>query len=346
MKETFDTNSPASPGLPARTTFSDMTAGSFAMRACLTRARHFAATENTVLITGESGVGKELLAESLHNGSSRRLKPFVAINCAALPLTLLESELFGYEDGAFTGARRGGKPGYFELAHGGTLFLDELGLLPLHVQMQLLRVLESREVLRVGGRRMIPVDVRVLAATNADLEAAVAGGDFRQDLYYRINVLHLDIPPLRKRPEDISLLISRYLPKYAHESGRLITGMDEDLLAAFMRHSWPGNVRELLNYLRRLTVSGQGPILMESDLELCGIKFKGPGEGETAPPVMAGEDYPALYDDDMLHLAPGTLASLEREIIRHSMRRHKGNRRLVCEELGVSRGTLWKKLKE
>lgn len=333
-----------STGMAAHTTFKDMnlSAWSPAMRACLNRARQFAATESTVLITGESGVGKELMAESLHNGSRRRSQPFVAINCAALPLTLLESELFGYEEGAFTGARRGGKPGYFELAHGGTLFLDELGLLPLHVQMQLLRVLQSRQVLRVGGRKMIPVDVRVVAATNADLGTAVADGSFRQDLYYRINVLHIAIPPLRQRQEDIPLLISRYLPKYAHENGRVITGMDEELLAAFCAHQWPGNVRELLNYLMRLTISGQGPVLTESDLERCGIFLK-----TCAQTTASLEQNPAaIYNGSMIQLKPGSMESMEQDIIRHFMRRYGGKRNRVCEELGLSRSTLWKKLKE
>ncbi|UQZ88146.1 hypothetical protein C4J81_02525 [Deltaproteobacteria bacterium Smac51] len=338
-----------SSGLTAHTTFKDMELSAWApaMRACLVRARQYAATENTVLITGESGTGKELMAESIHNGSRRRGQAFVAINCAALPLTLLESELFGYEEGAFTGARRGGKPGYFELAHGGTLFLDELGLLPQHVQMQLLRVLQSRQVLRVGGRKMIPVDVRVVAATNADLNAAVADGSFRQDLYYRINVLHVDIPPLRRRPEDIPLLVSRYLPKYAHENGRAITGMDEALMAALQRHSWPGNVRELLNYLMRLSVSGQGPLLTESDLEACGISLGQPvmTSHDDGPSAIDPTEPNIVYDESMIHLTPGNMENMEREIIRWYMRRCGGNRQKVCEELGLSRTTLWKKLK-
>ena len=341
-----------SSGMVADTGFDDMegVAAAPSMRACLARARNFAASNGTILITGESGVGKDLLAQSIHNGSNRRHQAFVAINCAALPLTLLESELFGYEEGAFTGAKRGGKPGYFELAHGGTLFLDELGLLPVHVQMQLLRVLQSKQVLRVGGRKMIPVDVRVLAATNADLAASVRDGTFRQDLYYRVNVLHVDIPPLRKRPEDVPLLAARYLPVLNRENGRSISGISPELMAAFQNYDWPGNVRELMNYLMRLVVSSPGPQLRLEDLEASGIDLShvetvgGPVE------IRPGHDY--QYNGHVedgagyLKLRPGDMESMEGEIIRWHMAKYKGNRAKVCEDLGISRTTLWKKLKD
>lgn len=341
-----------SAGLTAESTFTDMekVAASPAMRACLKRARQFAASEGTILITGESGTGKELLVQSIHNGSTRRDQAFVAINCAALPLTLLESELFGYEEGSFTGARRGGKPGYFELAHGGTLFLDELGLLPLHVQMQLLRVLQSRQVLRVGGRKMIPVDVRVVAATNADLAALVADGTFRQDLYYRINVLHLAIPPLRERPEDIPLLAGLYLPRFSRENGRDISGLSPALVRLFQAHSWPGNVREFLNYLMRLVISAPGPVLAAEDLEHSDIRLGGVSRSVSAPgPTATLTVEPGDMEEGgtgTIRLRPGSLESLEEEIIRWSMIRHNGSRQEVCAELGLSRTTLWKKLKK
>ncbi|MDL2226738.1 sigma 54-interacting transcriptional regulator [Deltaproteobacteria bacterium OttesenSCG-928-M10] len=337
-----------SAGLTAEATFTDMeeVAASPAMRACLKRARQFAASGGTILITGESGAGKELLAQSIHNGSARRAQAFVAINCAALPLTLLESELFGYEEGAFTGAKRGGKPGYFELAHGGTLFLDELGLLPQHVQMQLLRVLQSRQVLRVGGRKMIPVDVRVVAATNADLAALVADGTFRQDLYYRINVLHLAIPPLRERPEDIPLLAGLYLPRFSRENNRTITGLSPALVRLFQAHGWPGNVRELLNYLMRLVVSAPGPVLTVEDLERSDIRLGAAALAGPAATAAAGSDDAAEGGADTIRLRPGSLESLEEEIIHWSMTRHNGSRQEVCSELGLSRTTLWKKLKK
>ena len=337
-----------SSGLQAKATFKELESVARApgMLACLARARQYAVTSGTILITGESGVGKELMAQSIHNASDRRSLAFVPINCAALPLTLLESELFGYEEGAFTGAKRGGKPGYFELAHGGTLFLDELGLLPLHVQMQLLRVLQSKEVLRVGGRKMIPVDVRVVAATNSDLTKAVAGGSFRQDLYYRLNVLSVEIPPLRRRPEDIAPLAASYLPRLGRENGRNVTGLSPELLRVFQKHDWPGNVRELLNYLMRLVVSSAGPVLTPADLTLSDIRL-GPAEDDPqSPPERAAEPQAGPRDEELIHLSPGPLEEMEAEIIRWQMRRHKGNRLAVCRELGLSRTTLWKKLKQ
>ncbi|MGL4209382.1 MAG: sigma 54-interacting transcriptional regulator, partial [Candidatus Adiutrix sp.] len=254
------------------------------MLVSLNRAKGYANTNGTILITGESGTGKELMAQSIHNHSPRQNRAFVPINCAALPLTLLESELFGYEEGSFTGAKRGGKPGYFELAHEGTLFLDELGLLPLHVQMQLLRVLQSKQVLRIGGRKMIPVDVRVVAATNADLYQAVADGTFRQDLYYRINVLQIDIPPLRKRLEDIAPIAAHYLPIFSRENNKNIKALSPELLAIFQKHHWPGNVRELINYLMRLAVSASGPVLTIDDFNEAEINLHPQGQSEEPPP--------------------------------------------------------------
>ena len=341
-----------SSGLTAKTTFKELesVARAPAMVACLARARQYAVTNGTILITGESGVGKELMAQSIHNGSDRRGQAFVPINCAALPLTLLESELFGYEEGAFTGAKRGGKPGYFELAHGGTLFLDELGLLPLHVQMQLLRVLQSKEVLRVGGRKMIPVDVRVVAATNSDLSKAVAEGSFRQDLYYRLNVLSVEIPALRRRPEDIALLAASYLPKFARENNKNVADLSPELLRALRRHDWPGNVRELLNYLMRLVVSSSGPVLTLDDLAASDIRLDGsdmPEKSELAAvPTLEKAGRAEALDEGLIHLTPGSLEAMENEIIRWHMRRYKGNRQKVCQELGLSRTTLWKKLKQ
>ncbi len=200
-------------GMLAYITFKDLeaTTVSLEMKNCINKAKQYANTESTILIIGESGTGKEMFAQSIHNASSRRDQPFVAINCAALSQNLLESELFGYEEGSFTGAKAGGKPGLFELAHNGTLFLDELGLLPLTAQVQLLRVLQERQVMRIGGTRMIPISIRIIAATNSNLIKAVENGTFRHDLYYRLNVLNISIPPLNKRKDDIPLLIEHYL---------------------------------------------------------------------------------------------------------------------------------------
>lgn len=335
-------------GLVAETTFQDMeaVAASRLMLDSLRRAKTFARSNGTILITGESGTGKELLAQSIHNASRRSRQAFVAINCAALPLGLLESELFGYEEGSFTGARRGGKPGYFELAHGGTLFLDELGLLPVNVQMQLLRVIQSRQVLRVGGRKMIPVDVRLVAATNADLEEAVAQGSFRRDLYFRVNVLHVDIPPLRERPEDIAPLTASYLPRLNREHERSIKGLAPGLLAAFQKYSWPGNVRELLNYLTRLVVSAAGPELSLDDLKGSGIKLNACGQNKKQNPEFNEGDDCFQSSGAGFSVSPGSLDDMEDQIIRWYMDKNQGLRSNVCDQLGISRTTLWKKLKK
>jgi transcriptional regulator with PAS, ATPase and Fis domain len=336
-----------SSGMVAKAHFGDLesTAHSPAMRECLERANRYAKTHNTVLIIGESGTGKELLAQSIHNASPRRNEPFVAINCAALPQSLLESELFGYDEGAFTGAKRGGKPGYFELAHTGTIFLDELGLLPLHVQMQLLRVLQEKQVMRVGGRKMIPVDVRVVAATNADLTAAVADESFRQDLYYRINVLNVAIPPLRQRQEDIPLLITWYLAKYGKENNKHITSCNDEVLDAFVRHSWPGNVRELVNYMMRLVVCSKGPHITLDDLRKSDIRLSSTGEWK-APVEVPAEAAPEAPEDQLIRLVPDTMLNMENEIIRWHLDRFDGNRAQICDALQISRSTLWKRLKQ
>lgn len=214
-------------------------------------AKRAARSHSTVLITGESGTGKELFAHAIHRASPRSHKPFIKINCAAIPENLLEAELFGYEEGAFTGAKKGGKPGKFELANQGTLFLDEIGDMPLNMQTKILRVLQEMEVERVGGQKTIPIDVRIIAATNAPLEELVEQGQFRQDLYYRLNVVRLDIPPLRDRREDIPLLVEKLLEKLNGEFGHTVTHADGEAMKILLQYDWPGNVRELENVLER-----------------------------------------------------------------------------------------------
>jgi len=225
-------------GFVAKHTFEDMIYRSEKMVFCVDRLRTFAASENTVLLQGETGTGKELLAQSIHNASPRRNGPFVAINCAALPESLLESELFGYEEGAFTGAKKAGRAGLFEQADGGTLFLDEIGDMPFSLQSRLLRVLQEMQVMRLGGSRMVSVNVRIIAATNQNLEAKIQDGSFRGDLYYRLNVLPCLVPPLRERREDI-------LPLFLHFAQE--EGVPPDIVRTLESHSWPGNVRELQN---------------------------------------------------------------------------------------------------
>ncbi len=232
-----------------RFNFSDIVADSTIMQEKKQLARNFARSDLTVLIYGASGTGKELFAQSIHNASSRSAHPFVAVNCGALPPTLLESELFGYEEGAFTGARRKGKHGLFELAHGGTLFLDEIDALPVELQGRLLRVLQEREVLRVGGEAIIPVDIRVIAATNQQPLSLLKEKKIREDLFYRLNVLYLELPPLKDRKQDIDALARRFLPEGNCDK---FIPVVEELLPYLKRYSWPGNIRELSNFIQRL----------------------------------------------------------------------------------------------
>src|SRR5690349_2863600 len=219
---------------------------------------------STVLITGESGTGKELVAKALHENSSRKNGPFIKINCAAIPKTLMESELFGYEKGAFTGATSS-KPGRFELADGGTLFLDEIGEIPVEMQVKLLRVLQESEFERVGGIKTIKVDVRLITATNRDLQKECAAGNFREDLYYRLNVVPIHIPPLRDRREDIPLLVEHFVSKFNDRLKKNIEGIEPDALAALVQYHWQGNIRELENVLERTILFCEGPRISASD---------------------------------------------------------------------------------
>src|SRR5262245_4705437 len=232
-------------------------------------------TDATVLVWGESGVGKELVARAIHDCSPRRERPFVKVNCAALPLELLESELFGYERGAFTGAHKR-KPGKFELADGGTIFLDEIGEMPLPLQAKLLHVLQDREFARLGSGRDIKVDVRVVASTNKDLEQAVAHAAFREDLYYRLNVVNILVPPLRERPEEIPILADFFWQKYTRQYNRSRIHLSRDLLERFLTHSWPGNVRELENLVKRIVVLESEEFVAH---ELAGRDAGGPAYG-------------------------------------------------------------------
>jgi len=241
-------------GFVARYTFDDFIGESPEIKAVIQRAKAFALTDSNLLIVGETGTGKEILAQSVHNYSRRKGKPFVAINCAAIPENLLESELFGHEEGAFTGARRRGKPGLFEFAHGGTVFLDEISSMPLLLQSRLLRVLEERKIMRIGGEKFIPIDVRVIAATNEDLRNCIKKGSFRQDLYFRLARLTLEIPPLRQRPTDIPLLVNSLLEKISVNYGRKKPRISKKVMNLLISYPWPGNVRELENVLERMVL--------------------------------------------------------------------------------------------
>ncbi|MGI9862114.1 sigma 54-interacting transcriptional regulator [Moorella naiadis] len=314
-------------GHVAQFTFADIITRSPIMARVIERARQYAAAEATILITGETGSGKEMVAQSIHNASQRREGPFVAINCAAVPENLLESELFGYEEGAFTGARKGGKKGLFELAHRGTLFLDEIGELSLNLQARLLRVLQQRAIMRVGGDRVLPVDVRIIAATHRNLEAAVAQEAFRRDLYYRLNVLQIKLPPLRERLEDLPLLIKALAEKISQRSGRLSLLFNQEIVARLQAYSWPGNVRELENVLERLVVLRGGQEVEPGDLEeILGAPDKQPEPSLQLP-------------------LRGTLAEMEEEIIRHTLALTGNDKEETCRRLGLSKTTLWRRLK-
>lgn len=289
------------------------------MRRLLELADRVALRDVPVLLTGESGTGKELMARRLHRRSARRDGPFVAVNCAALPESLAESELFGHEKGAFTGADKD-RPGRFEEANGGTLFLDEIGDLPLALQAKLLRVLEDGLVRRVGGRRDIPVSVRVVAATNRDLTQAMEAGQFRRDLYYRLAVVRIELPPLRQRKGDISALARHFLLSLAARHGLPAGELSPEALEALENYAWPGNVRELRNVLERALVVRAGGVIRREDLDL--------------PALSSGASSFPLDRD-----------AREREAILEALRRANGNRERAAELLGISVRTLYYRLR-
>src|SRR5207302_4793017 len=240
--------------------FEELEGSSSTLLAALRKVDRVAATNTSVLILGETGTGKELIARALHNRGARRDRPLVKVNCSAISAGLVESELFGHEKGAFTGANER-RVGRFELADGGTIFLDEIGEVPPEVQVKLLRVLQEREIERVGGNKTIPVDVRVIAATNRDLKGAAFAGKFRQDLYYRLNVFPLEVPPLRERPGDIPLLVHYFVARYAAKIGRRIARVPAETMHRLVAYPWPGNIRELENVIERAVILATGPEL-------------------------------------------------------------------------------------
>jgi len=255
---------------------SDIIGSSTAIKACKEQAKRIARSNSNVLITGESGVGKELFAHAIHDEGTRREAPFIRINCAAIPETLLETELFGYEEGSFTGAKKGGQPGKFELADGGTIFLDEIGDMPYIMQAKLLRVLQEREFERVGGKRIINVNVRVISATNADLEGLTCNGGFRKDLLYRLNVLAVRINPLRERQEDVPALIYHFLKVIYQENGLYAT-FSPECMEVLCKYEWPGNIRELRNVVEKVALEAEGRVAETADIPqyiLHSIKIK------------------------------------------------------------------------
>ena len=309
---------------PATMTFAEITSTSRLMADVIRLARAASRVDATVLLQGESGTGKEIFARAIHGESGRANGPFVPINCAALPETLLESELFGYEEGSFTGAKRGGKQGIFEFASGGTVFLDEIGELPGHLQAKLLRVLQEGRVRRVGAREEIPVDVRVIAATNRNLRQMVVERQFRDDLYYRLNVIPVVIPPLRERREDIDALIQHLLAKWSGRFGRSVPTVSDEARRRLREYPWPGNVRELENVVERaIALAAEGEILAEH------LMLEGGGGGPAPAPTQG-----KLKD---------RLAEVERQILAEVMAR-TGSGRAAAQALGVSHTTILNKV--
>ena len=310
--------------------FEQIIGQSDAMARVFRTVRQVAGTDVTVLVTGESGTGKELVARALHQNSRRRAKPFVALNCAALPESLLESELFGHEKGSFTGATAR-KVGHIEHAEGGSLFLDEVGEMPLTTQVKLLRVLEQREIMRVGSTTPVPVDIRVIAATNKNLVEEVAERRFREDLYFRLKVVAVEMPPLRQRPGDICLLVEHFLQVLTEQHGTQVKACSPEVLRVLEAQEWPGNVRELRNVIEFMVVTSPHEVLQLTDLpeNLSGQVL------QEAPPVGLGEA-----------LAGRPAKEVEREHIAATLALTEGNRARAAELMGIGERTLYRKLKE
>lgn len=294
------------------------------------RAKQVASSNSTILITGESGTGKDLLARSIHQESVRHEKPFVSVNCAAIPEMLLESELFGYEKGAFTGAARNGKLGKFQLADKGTLFLDEIGDMPIHLQVKLLSCLQNRQVDPVGATRPVDVDVRIIAATNKDLEEMIREKQFREDLYFRLNVIPIHIPPLRERPEDLELIIGRVIDKFSRAMGKHIDGIAPDAMHILLSYRWPGNVREVENVIEYAINMEEGSLIKASSLpdKIAGKRHRKRNTGSKS--------------------LKGQLESVERDILLESLERNgfslEGKRK-AARELEISESTLYRRLR-
>ena len=317
-------------GSHAHFTFDSILGSSACLGQALRHARIAAASTAPVLLCGETGTGKELFAQAIHNGGERRNRPFVAINCGAIPKELLESELFGYEEGAFTGARKGGRPGKFELADSGTLFLDEIGDMPFDMQVQLLRVLQTGEIQRVGGLRTVPVDLRVISATNKDLKQAIEQQKFRADLYYRISTLNILVPPLRERPEDILPLAEYFIQRHRLRLNKPTAVLPPDTAAMLTAHAWPGNVRQLESAVERAMHLAEGGDLLAEHFGIAGLERT----RQAAPSEPSGGP------------GQGTLEDLEQRAVAEALARHNGNIRAASRALGVSRPTLYRKLKK
>ncbi|MCX5901869.1 MAG: sigma 54-interacting transcriptional regulator [Proteobacteria bacterium] len=319
-------------GLIAKYRFENVIGNSTVIKEAIEQAKAYAEFDSTILIEGETGTGKEIFAQSIHNASLRKSGPLVAINCATLSESLLESELFGYEEGAFTGAKRGGKVGLFELAHKGTIFLDEINQIPLQLQAKVLRVIQEKVVLRLGGEKVIPVDVRIIVATNENLKEKINAGKFRDDLYYRINVLNLRLPPLRRRKEDIPLLVDHFFQLFVSTHGTVKCAVGE-FIDFVSKYDWPGNVRELANYVERYAVLSQKTKAAHS-LLFQEFGMENAERAKISPDVTSI----TLKIDD--------LGNMEKQIIKHVVAQCGGNKQQAALLLGVSRSSVWYKIRK
>jgi DNA-binding NtrC family response regulator len=341
-----------------RSSFDDIVGDSEPMRMVKALGQRAAKSSIPVLITGESGVGKEVIARALHGASDRAGKPFVAVNCGALPANLVESILFGHEKGAFTGAHEK-HAGKFVEANGGTLFLDEIGELPLDMQVKLLRALQEGEVDPVGGKRPVKVDVRIVSATNRDPAQQVKEGAFREDLFYRLNVFPIEAPALRERREDIPALVEHFIARFNVEEGKRVAGCSPETLALLQGHDWPGNVRQLENAVYRALVLADSPLLQPHDFPaISGVAV--PLDDMAAAPAgdsaSAAASHSASADDDGLHDSPvritddrghvRTLEQIERDLIQHAIEVYSGHMSEIARRLGIGRSTLYRKVRE
>ena len=334
MKENYDIKSATGAFL----TFNDIIGESAAIKNVVTNSKIIANSPSTVLIQGESGTGKEVLAQAMHNYSLRRNKKFVAINCGAIPNNIIESELFGYEDGTFTGAKKGGKPGKFEVANGGTIFLDEIGEMPLDMQVNLLRVLQESRVTRLGGSTEIPIDVRVIAATNKNLKEEVNKGNFREDLYYRLCVIPITLPPLRERKDDVQKLMEYFLTIKSFKLNKPIPKINDELYSNLLSYSWPGNIRQLENYIENI-VNLEGNI----SFDLWDEEHKKDFNNENIYKCNANENNNQLCENENNNL---NLNFLERKTIEKAILKFGNNMTKTAKELGISRNTLYLKIKK
>ena len=316
-------------------TFGNILGNSPRMRHLKEIAQKVARTMPNILLTGETGTGKEMFARAIHNASDRRGNPFITINCAAIPMELLESELFGYEEGAFTGAKKGGKIGKFELADTGTLFLDEIGEMPFHLQAKLLRVLQERRLERVGGNKQIRLNIRIISATNRDLERMVEEGKFREDLYYRLNIFEIHLPPLRERPEDIPLLVHYFIEKYRSFFEVDVSGIDPEAMEHLCRYQWKGNIRELENVVQYM-------ISMSSD-SMSGII----GKGALPAQVMEGRNFDSAgKEEEDIPMGFKEREALQMKKLLAQYGNTTEGKRQVARQMGISLATLYRRIRK